>query len=78
MLRKTFWLSLKSRAGCSKRRRTATDPRIRQAFKAKSYGGVIALRGASLIEYSIGNLIRVIAKAVENRSAGAGEPSAGG
>jgi hypothetical protein len=40
----------------------ATDPRIRQAFKAKSYGGVVGLRGASLIEYSLGNLIRVIAK----------------
>jgi hypothetical protein len=40
----------------------ATDPSLRQAFKAKSYSGVVALRGASLLEYSLGKLSRVIAK----------------
>lgn len=40
----------------------ATDPGIRQAFKAKSYAGVVALRGATLIEYSLDKLSRVIAK----------------
>ena len=40
----------------------ATDPRLRQSFRAKSYGGVIPLRGAALIEYSLDSLSRVIAK----------------
>ena len=35
---------------------------MRQAFKAKSYSGVVALRGANLLEYSLGKLSRVIAK----------------
>jgi hypothetical protein len=40
----------------------ATDPKLRQAYRAKSYSGVVALKGAQLIEYSLGPLARVIAK----------------
>lgn len=40
----------------------ATDPTLRQKYKAKSYRGVIALKSGNLIEYSLGNLTRVIAK----------------
>ena len=40
----------------------ATDPQLRQAYRAKSYKGVVVLRSGNLIEYSIGNLARVIAK----------------
>src|SRR5262249_37222096 len=40
----------------------ATDPQLRQAYKVKSYKGVVVLRSGNLIEYSIGNLARVIAK----------------
>jgi len=40
----------------------ASDPRLKQAFKAKPYGGVVALKGATLIEYSLGRFARVIAK----------------
>ncbi|HEV7670470.1 MAG TPA: hypothetical protein VGS22_18280 [Thermoanaerobaculia bacterium] len=40
----------------------ATDPHLRQAFRAKSYSGVVQLKGAALLEYSLDNLSRVIAK----------------
>jgi hypothetical protein len=40
----------------------ATDPQLRQAYKVKSYKGVVVLRSGNLIEYSLGNLARVIAK----------------
>lgn len=40
----------------------ATDPKLRQAYKAKSYQGVVVLKSGTLIEYSIGKLARVIAK----------------
>jgi hypothetical protein len=40
----------------------ATEPRLRQSFRAKSYSGVIPLRGAALVEYSLDSLSRVIAK----------------
>ena len=40
----------------------ATDPKLRQSYRAKSYAGVVSLRGAQLIEYSLGRLTRVIAK----------------
>ena len=40
----------------------ATDPNLRQSFRAKSYSGVVQLKGAALIEYSLDNLSRVIAK----------------
>ncbi len=39
-----------------------SDPKLKQAYDAKPYGGVVSLRGANLVEYSLGPLARVIAK----------------
>jgi hypothetical protein len=46
----------------------ATDPVLRQTYRAKSYSGVVSLKGAALIEYSLGNLTRVIAKYPASKS----------
>jgi hypothetical protein len=43
-------------------RHPATDPLLRQTYKVKVYSGVVVLKGATILEYSIGPIERVIAK----------------
>jgi len=38
------------------------DPVLKQKFRPGAYDGVVALKGAKLVEYRLGSLIRVIAK----------------
>jgi hypothetical protein len=38
------------------------DPVLKQKFRPGAYDGVVALKGAKLVEYRLGNLVRVIAK----------------
>jgi hypothetical protein len=38
------------------------DPVLKQRFRPGAYDGVVSLRGAKLVEYRLGGLIRVIAK----------------
>lgn len=38
------------------------DPVIKQRYRPGAYDGVVSLKGAKLVEYRLGSLVRVIAK----------------